>query len=700
MRRIAFLLLPAMLMNCTQKKIEYPETKKEPVADNYFGTEIEDPYRWLEDDNSEETKKWVEAQNEVTFKYLESLPGTETIRNRLTELWDYPKTGTPFHISGRWFVFKNDGLQNQSVLYTMSDTKSEPELLLDPNKLSDDGTVAFAGMDVSPDGKYMVYKIARSGSDWNEIFVMDIETRELLPDHIEWVKFSAVNCFQNGFFYSAYDQPDPSAKLSGANTGQKVFFHTYGTPQSSDQLVYANPDMPKRMYRASLDNKREWLIVYESESTTGNGVYVKSLLNPKSKFIQIAEGFRFDYSVVEVVNNKLLVLTNDNAPTYSLVAIDPNMPDRSEWVDVIPQKENTLTNCSYAGGKLFANYMEHASSKIEIYSVSGEPMGNVELPGVCTAGSISGTDEGTEAFYAYSSFNTPGTIYRYNTETGASELYFQPELKFNPDDFTVKQEFYISKDGTKIPMFIAHRKGLKLNGSNPTLLYGYGGFNISITPSFSVANLYFMENGGIYVAANIRGGGEYGEDWHQAGTLMKKQNVFDDFIAAAEYLVGQKYTKPSKLAIRGGSNGGLLIGAVTNQRPDLFRVAIPAVGVLDMLRYHKFTIGYAWATDYGRSDDSEEMFRYLLSYSPYHNVQAKNYPAILATTADHDDRVVPAHTFKYISRVQELNTGKLPTLVRIDVKAGHGAGKPTAKTIEEFADMFAFIFHHTGVIVK
>ncbi len=700
MKRILFILLPVMLTNCSENIIRYPETKKNDVSDNYFGSSVSDPYRWLEDDNAPETANWVKKQNETTFNYLDKLPGRESIKARLTELWDYPKTQTPFNISGRWFVFKNNGLQNQSVLFLMPDTNSEPVELLDPNKLSEDGTIAFAGMDVSPDGKFLVYKIARSGSDWNEIFVMDIESRNLLPDHIEWVKFSGISCFDNGFFYSAYNKPSEEEKLSKTNTGQKVYFHEYGTDQDSDKLIYANSENPKRMYSTSIDTKREWLFLYESESTTGNGLYVKSLKTPNGPVQQLAEGFRYDYSVVEVVDGKAFVLTNDNAPTYKLITIDLNNPQKEFWQEIIPQKEKILEGSTYCGGKLFANYIEHACSNIEIYQTNGQELGTVNLPGICTASNISGTFDGTEAFYSFSSFNTPSSIYRYQTENGQSELFFQPELKFNPDDFVVKQEFYTSKDGTRIPMFIVHKKGLKMNGKNPALLYGYGGFNISLTPGFSVPNLFYVENGGIYVVANTRGGGEYGEDWHLAGTLKQKQNVFDDFIAAAEYLIAEKYTRPTQLTIRGGSNGGLLIGAVTNQRPDLFKVSLPAVGVLDMLRYHLFTIGYAWATDYGRSDDDEEMFRYLLSYSPYHNIEAKAYPAILATTADHDDRVVPAHTFKYISRMQELNTGKLPTLVRIDVKAGHGAGKPTTKIIEEYTDIFSFVFYHTGIKIK
>ncbi|MDA3879884.1 MAG: prolyl oligopeptidase family serine peptidase [Prolixibacteraceae bacterium] len=700
MNKILLLTILAMAFGCKNQSIDYPETRKDAVKDTIFGVEIEDPYRWLEDDNSEETAQWVEAQNKVTFEYLESLPGREKIKNRLTELWDYPKTGTPFNVSGRWFIFKNDGLQNQSVLYTMESPDDEPELIMDPNTLSDDGTVAFSGMDVSPEGKYLVYKIARSGSDWNEIFVMDIETRELLDDHIEWVKFSGVSCYADGFFYSAYEQPQTGQELSVSNQGQKIYFHKYGTKQEQDELIFANPEQPNRMYSAGIDSRYKYLFIVESESTSGNGLYIKKLDSGNSNIIKLAEGFENDFSPIEIADNKLLVNTNSGAPKYRVIAFDLNNPAPDNFTEVIPESENTLQNVSFCGNKLFAHYMEDAKSKINILSTTGQHLGSVNLPGICSAGNMRGTYSETTAFYSYSSYNTPGTILQYDTETGKSEVFFEPEVKFNPEDFIVKQDFYESKDGTKIPMFIIHKKGIELNGTNPAMLYGYGGFNISLTPSYSTSVLYYIEQGGVYAVANLRGGGEYGEKWHKAGTKMQKQNVFNDFIAAAEYLIDTGYTNSEKLTIRGGSNGGLLVGAVTNQRPDLIKVALPAVGVMDMLRYHKFTIGYAWASDYGRADDSKEMFDYLLGYSPLHTVKAQDYPAILATTADHDDRVVPAHTFKYISRVQELNTGDLPTLVRIDVKAGHGSGKPTSKIIEEYTDIYAFVFHHTGIKVE
>jgi len=700
MKNFILLLILAVSFSCTNQAMKYPEIKKVAETDTFYKDAVEDPYRWLEDDNSDETAEWVKKQNEVTFNYLNKLPNRDKINQRLTELWDYPKTEAPFYNSGRWFVFKNNGLQNQNVLYLIDDFNAEPKLLLDPNQLSKDGTIAFSQMDVSPDGKLLVYQIARSGSDWNEIFVKNIETGELLTDHIEWVKFSGLACYSDGFFYSSYDKPESGTELSKLNSGQKIFFHRFGTLQEKDEVIFSNPEMPQRMYTAMIDEHRKSLFIVESESTSGNGLFLKQLDKPGSKVIRLATGFDNDYIPIETVDGNILILTNDSAPKYKVVSIDPMHPEKENWKEIIPEKENTLLECSFCGGKLVASYMEDAKSKLEIYTPSGEFEKIVELPGICSINKFEGDYNDETAFYSYSSFNTPGTVFKYDLKTGKSELYFSPKVKFNPDDFVVKQEFFESVDGTKVPMFIIHKKGVELNGKNPAMLYGYGGFNVSLTPSYSNSVILFLENGGVYSVANLRGGGEYGEAWHQAGTKLKKQNVFNDFISAAEHLIKTGYTNSGKLAIRGGSNGGLLIGAVTNQRPDLFKVALPAVGVMDMLRYHKFTIGYAWASDYGTVDDGEEMFKYLKAYSPYHNVEKKDYHAILATTADHDDRVVPAHTFKYISRIQELNTGKLPTLVRIDVKAGHGSGKPTSKIIEEYTDLYAFVFYHLGMDFK
>ena len=697
LKKITILLLAILSLSLNlmaDEIMRYPKTRKEHVVDTFYGTKIEDPYRWLEDDNSTETAEWVKSQNEITFSYLNNLPDREAIKERLTELWNYPNSETPFTKAGRWFVFKNDGLQNQDVLYTMKKVDQEPKLLLDPNTLSDDGTVAYKGMDVSPDGKFLVYKISRSGSDWNEIYVMDIETGEMLDDHIKWVKFSDLACYKDGFFYSAYDKPEEGDELSQANNFQKIYFHKYATPQAQDELIFANPDDPKRMYSAIIDENNKHLFILEQESTSGNALYVKDLSKKDAKNILLAKGFEYDFIPIAVENGKVYVQTNHQAPTYRVIAIDPKDPATEKWEEIIPESDNTIEGISYCGGKLFVRYMENVSSKLKIYTLKGKDLGEVELPGICSVENFNGSKKSKIAFYSYSSYNTPGTIYKYNTKTGRSEVYFTPELQFDPNDFVVKQEFYKSKDGTTIPMTIFHKKGIVLDGKNPTLLYGYGGFNVSITPGFAKSSLFFAEQGGVYAVANIRGGGEYGEAWHKAGTLMQKQNVFDDFIAAAEYLIDRNYTNPSKLAIRGGSNGGLLIGAVINQRPELFKVAIPAVGVMDMLRYQKFTIGYAWASDYGTVDDSEEMFRYLLHYSPVHNVKAQDYPAIMVTTADHDDRVVPAHSFKYISQIQEMNTGNLPSLIRIAVKAGHGRGKPISMIIDEYTDLFAFILYH------
>lgn len=679
--------------------MQYPPTKKGDVKDTYFGTEVEDPYRWLEDDNSAETAEWVKTENKLTFDYLEKLPNRDQIKTRLTELWDYPKYGTPFKEAGKFFFFKNNGLQNQSVLYTTTDLSVEPNVLLDPNTLSTDGTIALTSTEISNDGKYLVYMVAKSGSDWNEIFVKNIESGEMLPDHIEWVKFSGISWYNNGFFYSAYDKPEKGSELSKANEFQKVYFHKLGTEQTTDQLIINNPNNAKEMFGAGLTEDKRFMVISRSIGTHGNALDVKDLSKKNSKFVTLMDKYDFEFNLVDNNGDDLLVRTNYKAPKYRLIKININQPDEKGWVDVIPEKKDVMESISTIAGKLVVNYMTDAHSKTEIYATDGTFEREVQLPGIGTVSSFSGKKADTVAFFSYTSFNTPGEVYKYDFTTNQTSLHFRPEVKFNPDDFEVNQVFYASKDGTKIPMFIVHKKGLELNGNNPTLLYGYGGFNISLTPSFSSARIAFIEKGGVFALANLRGGGEYGEEWHLAGTKMKKQNVFDDFIAAAEYLINNKYTSTKKLAIQGGSNGGLLIGAVTNQRPELFKVALPQVGVMDMLRFHKFTIGWAWAGDYGKSDDSEEMFKYLYNYSPYHTIKkGVAYPAVLATTADHDDRVVPAHTFKYMARLQEYGAGnKLPLLVRIDSKAGHGAGKPTAKVIEEYTDVWSFVFYHLGI---
>jgi prolyl oligopeptidase len=692
---ISFLAL-SFMTSCSEKPIQYPTTKKVDVKDTIFGTVVEDPYRWLEDDNSAETADWVKAQNRLTFGYLEKLPYRDQIKKRLTELWDYPKYGTPFKEAGKFFFFKNNGLQNQSVMYTTADLAAEPKVLLDPNTLTTDGTAALTTAEVSNDGKYLVYQVAKSGSDWNEIFVKNVETGETLPDHILWVKFSGISWYNNGFFYSAYDKPDAGGELSKANEFQKVYFHQLGTDQSADQLIVNDPNNPKHMFGAGMTDDKRFLLVSKSIGTHGNALDFKDLSKKNSGFINLMDKYEFEFNPVDNIGADLYVHTNYKAPKYRLIKIDTNKPEEVNWVEIIPEKKDVMESVHMIAGKLVVNYMTDAHSKTEVYAYDGTLDHEIQLPGIGTVSAFSGKKDENIAFYSYTSFNTPGEIYKYDFTTKASSLYFRPEVKFNPEDFEVKQEFYASNDGTKIPMFIVHKKGIELNGNNPTLLYAYGGFNISLTPSFSAARIAFMEQGGVLAVANLRGGGEYGEDWHLAGTKLKKQNVFDDFIAAAEYLISQKYTSSEKLAIQGGSNGGLLVGAVTNQRPDLFKVALPQVGVMDMLRFHKFTIGWAWAGDYGTSADSEEMFKYLYNYSPYHTIKKDTrYPAILATTADHDDRVVPAHTFKYMARLQEYGAGnKLPLLVRIDSKAGHGAGKPTAKVIEEYTDVWSFVLYN------
>ncbi|MDP2338500.1 MAG: prolyl oligopeptidase family serine peptidase [Bacteroidota bacterium] len=694
---ISFLAL-SFMMSCSEKHIQYPPTKKGDVKDTYFGTEVEDPYRWLEDDNSAETGEWVKAENQLTFGYLAKLPYRDQIKTRLTELWDYPKYGTPFKEAGKYFFYKNSGLQNQNVLYTATDMAAEPSVLLDPNTLSADGTAALTTIEVSNDGKYLMYQVAKSGSDWNEIFVKNIETGEMLPDHILWVKFSGVSWYNDGFFYSAYDKPETGSELSKSNEFQKIYFHKLGTEQTADQLIVSDPDNPKQMFGAGLTDDKRFLLISKSQGTNGNALDFKDLSKKNSGFVNLMDSYEFEFNPIDNIGDDLYVLTNYKAPKFRLIRINTNKPEETNWVDVIPEKKDVLESVRMIGGKLVVNYMTDAHSKTEVYSYEGVLDHEVQLPGIGTVSAFSGKKNENIAYFSYTSFNTPGEIYKYDFTTKQSTLHFRPEVKFNPDDFEVKQDFYASKDGTKVPMFIVYKKGMELNGKNPTLLYAYGGFNIPLTPSFSASRIAFLENGGVFAMANLRGGGEYGEEWHKAGTKMQKQNVFDDFIAAAEYLINQKYTSSKKLAIQGGSNGGLLIGAVTNQRPDLFKVALPAVGVMDMLRFQKFTIGWAWAGDYGTSDDNAEMFNYLYHYSPYHNItEGTEYPAILATTADHDDRVVPAHTFKYMARMQEYNAGKLPVLIRIDTKAGHGAGKPTAKVIEEYTDLWSFVFYHLGM---
>jgi prolyl oligopeptidase len=701
-RYIFFLVASILVMNaCKQKMtVRYPETKKVGIVDNYFGSTIADPYRWLENDTSAETAAWVNAENDATNDYLSQIPFRETIRERLTKMWNYPRYGVPFKEGPCYFFFKNDGLQSQSVFYVRKGLTGEARVLLDPNKFSADGTIALAGTAVSHDAKYLAYSIARSGSDWNEVHVMEVESGNLLTDTLKWVKFSGMSWYNNGFYYSRYDAPKKGMELSKKNEFQKVFYHIVGTDQKDDKLIYQNMKYPQRNYGASVTRDQHFLILYESESTSGNAIYCRDLDRPEMPFRQLAEGFDWEYGVVDNIGDKLLVVTNNKAPKKKLILMDPANPGPEKWKTIIPERDDVLESVSMAGEVLISEYMQDASSRAFIYTPDGKFLHEMSLPGIGTLAGFSGKKGENVAFYGYTSFTFPLTIYKYDVAQNRSEIYNRPEIDFNPDLYDVKQIFYSSKDQTKVPMFIVHRKGMALDGTNPAMLYGYGGFNVNMTPNFSLGRLLFLENGGVYVVANLRGGGEYGEDWHKAGTKGKKQNVFDDFIAAAEYLIAGKYTSPKHLAIMGGSNGGLLVGACMTQRPELFRVAIPQVGVMDMLRYHKFTIGWAWASDYGTSE-TKEGFDYLVKYSPLQNIrEGVQYPSTLAFTADHDDRVVPAHTFKFMATLQAKHKGENPVLVRIETKAGHGVGKPTAKQIDETTDLWSFVFYNLGMTFK
>ncbi|MEM9671013.1 MAG: prolyl oligopeptidase family serine peptidase [Bacteroidota bacterium] len=680
--------------------IEYPPTQTVDHTDEYFGVEVADPYRWLEDDRSEETAEWVEAQNVVTQGYLENIPYREAIEDRLTELWNYEKYGTPFKRGNRYYYFKNDGLQNQSVMYVQDDLEAEPKVFLDPNQFSSDGTVSLATASFTKDGSMIAYAISESGSDWRKVLVMDAVSQEVVEDTLRDVKFSGISWKDNeGFFYSSYDKPEEGSDLSGINMNHKLFYHKLGTPQSEDELVFGGEQTPRRYVGSTVTKDQNFLAITAAMGTTGRELYIKDLRQPNSEIVPIVQNFENNHSVVYSEGNTLYILTNLNAPNQRLVEIDASQPTPENWKDVLPEKDYVLRGVSFAGGKLFANYLRDASTHIEQYNLQGSFEREVELPTIGTAGGFDGEADQETLFYAFTSFTYPTTIFAYDVASGTSSVFKQPELDINPEDFETKQIFYESKDGTKIPMFIVHRKGMEMDGQNPTYLYAYGGFNISLTPSFSVVRLYWLENGGVFAMPNLRGGGEYGEAWHEAGMQMNKQNVFDDFIASAKYLKDNQYTSTEKLAIAGGSNGGLLVGATMTQRPDLCQVALPAVGVMDMLRYHQFTAGAGWAPDYGIADSSKAMFEYLRAYSPLHNIEeGVAYPATLVTTADHDDRVVPAHSFKFAATLQERHVGETPVLIRIETKAGHGAGKPTSKQIEEWADKYAFTYYNMNVM--
>ena len=678
---------------------KYPETKKCDTIDNYFGTAVSDPYRWLEDDFSEETANWVKAQNEVTNNYLSKIPYRENMKNRLKDIMNYPKESAPSKKGDRYFFYRNDGLQNQSVLYYKNSLDGEAVELLDPNKLSDDGTVALSNLGISDDGNYLGYAISRNGSDWEEIFVKNIDTGETLNDHLMWVKFTSIAWKDDGFFYSRF--PEPKNELSGVNENGQLYYHKVGTEQKDDQLAYEDKTNPDVSFTAEVINKR-YLVIYGSESTSGNCLYYKDLDKANSDFVKLVDNFENDYGVIDEIDGNFIVMTNYFAPEYKVIKIFLDNPTQAKWLDLIPKSDaGVLAGVSHIGKKLIANYTKDAHTVIRIFDEEGHFISNLDNDIIGTIGGFSGDPEDTETFYTVTSYTTPSLIYKYDITNNKSELYKKSEISFNSDEYVTEQKFYNSKDGTKIPIFLTHKKDIVLDGSNPTLLYGYGGFNISLTPSFSATRIAWLEQGGVYAVANIRGGGEYGKEWHEAGTKMQKQNVFDDFIAAAEFLINEKYTSKERLAIQGGSNGGLLVGAVVNQRPDLFAVAIPQVGVMDMLRYHKFTIGRYWAIDYGTSEDNKEMFEYLYKYSPLHSVKdGVDYPAILVTTADHDDRVVPAHSFKYAATLQNSNIGNKPHLIRIESNAGHGSGKPLDKAIDEVVDIYSFIFYNLGIEPK
>ncbi|RFS25037.1 S9 family peptidase [Chitinophaga silvatica] len=684
-----------------QQPIAYPESKKVDSVDNYHGTKIADPYRWLEDDNSEATKDWVIAQNKVTEDYLSKIPFRNQIKKRLEELWNYPKNGAPTKHGDYYYWFRNDGLQNQSILYRSSTPNGTPEVFLDPNKLSTDGTVALGSMNFSKDGKYFAYMIAKAGSDWQEGYVMEVATKKLLDDKLDYIKFSGLSWRGHGFYYSRYDKPDEKSKLSRKNEFQKVYFHQVGDPQEKDVLVFKDDAHPLRMGGVSVTEDERFLILSTSEGTSGREVWYRDMNDASQKdFALLIKGFEYEPDVIDNDGDKLLVRTNHSAPNYKVVLIDPKHPEEASWKTIVSEKKDALEGAGTGGGKLFLSYLADASSKVYQYDYKGKLEHELSLPGIGSAAGFGCLKDENEFYYTFTSFVIPTSVYKYDIKTGKSTLFDKAAVKFDPTKYETKQVFFTSKDGTSVPIFLSYKKGIRLNGNNPVLLYGYGGFNIAITPSFSVANLYFMEQGGIYAVVSLRGGSEYGEAWHKAGMMEKKQNVFDDFIGAAEYLIQTKYTNPARIAIMGGSNGGLLVGACMTQRPELFKVALPAVGVMDMLRFQRFTIGWAWATEYGSSDNPEQ-FKYLLKYSPLHNLRPGTaYPATLVTTADHDDRVVPAHSFKFAATLQADNAGPNPVLIRIDSKAGHGAGKPTSKKIEEVTDVWSFTMYNLGMQVK
>lgn len=698
------LFAAAMAMTATTamaQKLKYPEAPHDNTVDTYFGEKVADPFRPLEDDNSEATAKWVKEENALTRSYLDKMPQRSQYLKRLKEVSNYEKVYTPFEKHGKWYVYRNNGLQNQAVLYQMDKLGGEQRVFLDPNKLSTDGTVALKSISFSNDGKYLAYVISRNGSDWEEIYVKDVATGKLLDDHIVWAKFTDAAWQGDGFYYSAYDAPEQGHETSAKNSVQKVYYHKLGTPQSQDVLFYQNPAYPLRFYGVGVNKEETMMFLYESGMDQGLNLYVRDLRQPNSQFIQMTGDASKNYSPIETIGDSIYLFTNAGAENNRIMVADIHHPGYQDWKELVPQSDDVLDGVTFIGGdKLVLAYTKDNISEAFLYNINGQRLSEIKLPGVGSA-SFSGKRERPECFYSYTSYTVPNTIYQYDYKTGKSTVYSQPKVNFRTSDFTSEMQFYTSKDGTRIPIFLTYKKGLKRNGKTPVLMYGYGGFNVTYPPYFSAMRLPFLESGGIYAYVVLRGGGEYGEAWHLAGTKMQKQNVFDDFISAAEWLIKDNYTDKDHLAIMGGSNGGLLVGACMTQRPDLYKVCIPEVGVMDMLRYHKFTIGWNWAPDYGTADDSKEMFEYLKGYSPLHNIKkGVSYPATLVTTADHDDRVVPAHSFKFAATLQQDQAGSAPVLIRIDSKAGHGGGKPLSKQMEENADIYGFIMYQMGMKVK
>jgi prolyl oligopeptidase len=688
---------PALAQTTPLKTLPYPQPRKVDTVTTYFGTKVPDPYRWLENDQAADTKSWVQDENKVTQNYLSQIPFRETIRKRLETLWNYEKYGAPFKEGKYTYFTKNTGLQSQSVVYRQLGATGTPEVFLDPNKFSKDGTTSLAGMNFTKDGSLAAYQISEGGSDWRKVIVLNTANKAIIGDTLKDVKFSGLAWKGNdGFYYSSYDKPTAGSQLAGKTQIHKLYYHKLNTPQSTDKLVFGGEKTPRRYIGANLTEDERFLIISAANTTTGNELYFQDLSKPGSAIVQVVDNEKSNVGVLDNVGSKLYIETNYNAPNNRVVTVDAANPKPANWKDLIPETKNVLS-ASTGGGKIFANYLKDATSLIEQYDMNGKKERSIALPSVGTAGGFGTKKEEKETYYTFTSYTYPPTIFKYDIATGKSTVFKKAGVQFDPAKFESKQVFYNSKDGTRVPMIITYKKGTALNGKNPTLLYAYGGFNSSVTPAFSTSNIVLLENGGIYAVANLRGGGEYGEKWHLAGTKLQKQNVFDDFIAAAEYLKTNKYTDTEHLAIAGGSNGGLLVGATITQRPDLCKVAFPAVGVMDMLRYNQFTAGAGWAYDYGTAQDSPEMFQYLYKYSPYHAIKPASYPATMVTTADHDDRVVPAHSFKFGQRLQDSQQGPLPVLIRIETKAGHGAGRSTAQVIGEQTDKWAFMFQNMGL---